>query len=247
MVIISTSATEVSIQAVSPEFGVQLTCILASQAGGGASAGGAAAGSLVAAGAAGAWANDTSTVTALTKAARRSPQTSASSPAREDLLNVMMLLLSWMLGAGSKRRSVGFAGTDAYGLVDAEHEDLSVADLAGLGCGRDGLDHFVDLVGRHGHLDLQLGQKAHGIFGAAIDFGMALLAAISLDLGHGHPVHADAGECVAHLVELEWLDDRHDDLHASFPAFPVTRNADRISSPPRWRENGGPRARAGMA
>src|SRR5262252_1146701 len=176
MVIISTSATEVSIQAVSPEFGVQLTCILASHAGGGASAGGAAAGSLVAAGAAGAWANDTSTVTALTKAARRSPQTSASSPAREDLLNVMMLLLSWMLGAGSKRRSVGFAGTDAYGLVDAEHEDLSVADLAGLGCGRDGLDHFVDLVGRHGHLDLQLGQKAHGIFGAAIDFGMALLA-----------------------------------------------------------------------
>src|SRR5215475_8624229 len=98
MVIISTSATEVSIQAVSPELGVQLTSILASQAGGGASAVGAA-GSLVAAGA---WANDTSTVTALTKAARRSPQTSANSPAREDFLNVMVLLLSWMLGAGLK-------------------------------------------------------------------------------------------------------------------------------------------------
>src|SRR5215813_10508373 len=89
MVIISTSATEVSIQAVSPEFGVQLTCILASQAGGGASAGAAAAGSLVAAGAAGAWANDRSTVTKLTTAARRSPPTSANSPARENFLNVM--------------------------------------------------------------------------------------------------------------------------------------------------------------
>src|SRR5262245_27160817 len=170
MVIISTSATEVSIHAVSPEFGVQLTCILASQAGGGASAGGAAAGSLVAAGAAGPWANDTSVVTALTKAARKSPQTSDNSPAPEKLLNLMVLLLAWMLGAGSKRLSVGFAGTDAYGLVDDEHEDFAVADLAGLGRGRDGVDHLVDLVGRYGHLDLQLGQKAHGIFGAAIDF-----------------------------------------------------------------------------
>src|SRR5262245_41978137 len=88
MVIISTSATEVSIQAVSPEFGVQLTCILASQAGGGASAG-AAAGVSVAAG--GACANDTSTTRTLTKAAKSSPQARARSPAREDLLNVMVL------------------------------------------------------------------------------------------------------------------------------------------------------------
>src|SRR5262245_47642888 len=139
MVIISTSATEVSIQAVSPELGVQSTCILASQAGGGASAAGA--GSLVAAGA---WANDTSIVTALTKAARRSPQTSANSPAREDFLNVMVFLLSWMLGTRSKRRSVGFAGADADGLIDAEDEDFSVADLTGLGRSRDGVDHLVD-------------------------------------------------------------------------------------------------------
>ena len=34
MVIISTSATEVSIQAVSPELGVQFSSVLASQAGG---------------------------------------------------------------------------------------------------------------------------------------------------------------------------------------------------------------------
>ena len=53
MVIIRTSATEVSIQAVSPEFGVHFSSVLASQAGGAASAAGAAA----AAGAsAGAWA-----------------------------------------------------------------------------------------------------------------------------------------------------------------------------------------------
>ena len=64
MVIISTMAIEVSIQAVSPEFGVQFSVILTpSQAGGPASAGGAAGAAASGAGAvaaggfvAGAWA-----------------------------------------------------------------------------------------------------------------------------------------------------------------------------------------------
>ena len=55
MVIISTMAIEVSIQAVSPELGAQFVSVLASQAGGGASAAagaacGAAAGGVAAAG-----------------------------------------------------------------------------------------------------------------------------------------------------------------------------------------------------
>src|SRR5579862_6044212 len=53
MVIISTSATEVSIQAVSPELGVQFSSVLASQAGGGGAAADAG-GTAAAAGAAGA-------------------------------------------------------------------------------------------------------------------------------------------------------------------------------------------------
>ena len=53
MVIISTSAIEVSIQAVSPEFGVQAVSVLASHAGG-AGAAGAAAVAVAAAAAAGA-------------------------------------------------------------------------------------------------------------------------------------------------------------------------------------------------
>ena len=67
------------------------------------------------------------------------------------------------------------------------------------------------------HLDLHLRQEGHRVFGAAIDFGMALLTPVALDLGDGHPVHPDRGQSVADLVELEWLDDRHDDFHGFNP------------------------------
>src|SRR4051812_24666165 len=82
---------------------------------------------------------------------------------------------------------IGLAGADPHGAVDAVDEDLSVADLAGLGGRHDRVDDFVDLIGWDRRLDLDLGQEAHGVFGAAIDFGVAFLAAVPLDLGNGHP------------------------------------------------------------
>ena len=39
---------------------------------------------------------------------------------------------------------------------------------------------------------LDLRQEVHGVFGAAIDFRVALLAAVALDLGDGHALHAEA-------------------------------------------------------
>ena len=41
------------------------------------------------------------------------------------------------------------------------------------------------------HLDLQLGQEVHDVFGPAILLLMALLAAEALRLRHGHTLHAD--------------------------------------------------------
>src|SRR5215831_5734586 len=209
-----TSATEVSIQAVSPELGVHFSWTLASQAGGaGSAAAGAAAGASVVV-AAGACANEVSTVSTLANAARMNPKARAMSPARESLLNVIFILLSVDIGRWAlERGSIGFAGADAHRLVDAQHEDLSVADLAGFGRRGDGLDHLVDVVGRDCDFDLQLGQETHGILSAAIDLGVTLLTSVSFDLRDGHPVHADPGQGVADLVELEWLDDGHDDLH----------------------------------
>ena len=46
--------------------------------------------------------------------------------------------------SGLKRGGVGFAGADAHRMLERHHEDLAVADLAGLGGARDRVDHLVD-------------------------------------------------------------------------------------------------------
>ena len=78
------------------------------------------------------------------------------------------------------------------------------------------------LVGDH-HLDLHLGQEVDDVLGAAIELGVALLAAEALDLGDGEAGDADLGQRFAHFVELERLDDRFDLLHG--PAAPEARDA----------------------
>ena len=81
----------------------------------------------------------------------------------------------------------------------------------------DGVDGLVDLVRGDRDLDLDLGQEAHGVFGAAIDFRMALLPAISLDFRHRETVNANGGQGVPDFFEFEWLDDRHNNFHGSYP------------------------------
>src|SRR5262249_31831525 len=111
--------------------------------------------------------------------------------------------------------AVGLAGADAYRAVDAGDEDLAVADLAGLGRVRDQLDDLVDLIVVDGDIDPDFGQEVHRVFSAAIDFLVALLAAVAFDLGDGHALDARRRERVAHVVELEWLDDGDDQFHGS--------------------------------
>src|SRR3978361_1361210 len=102
-------------------------------------------------------------------------------------------------------------------MVEVDDEDLAVADLAGFrGCG-DGFDGFVDLVRGDSHLDLDLGQETDGVLGAAIDFRVALLTAIALDFRHRETVNANGGQGIADFFELEWLDDRHNNFHGSYP------------------------------
>src|SRR5947209_10335689 len=116
-----------------------------------------------------------------------------------------------------KGRRIRLAGADANRVVEIDDEDLAVADLSGFCRAGDGFDGLVDLVGIDGDLDLDLGQETHGVFGAAIDFGMALLPPISLDFGYRETVNADGGQGVADFFQLEWLDDRHNNFHGSYP------------------------------
>src|SRR5258707_7222828 len=102
-------------------------------------------------------------------------------------------------------------------MVAVDDEDHDDADLSGFGRRCDGVDGLVDLIRGHRDLDLDLGQEAHRVFSTAIDFRMALLPAISLDFRHRETVNANGGQSVADIFEIEWLDDRHNNLHPSYP------------------------------
>src|SRR5215213_5561168 len=102
-------------------------------------------------------------------------------------------------------------------MVEVDDEDLAVADLAGLGSCCDGVDGLVDLVRGDRDLDLDLGQEADRILGAAIDFRVTLLAAIAFDFRHRETMNADGGQGIPDFFEFEWLDDRHNNFHGSYP------------------------------
>ena len=67
----------------------------------------------------------------------------------------------------------GFAGADADDFFYRQDKDFAVADFAGT-CGFDnGFDRAFDqIVGQH-QLDFDFGQEIDGVFGTAIDFGVA--------------------------------------------------------------------------
>src|SRR5882757_7853144 len=79
----------------------------------------------------------------------------------------------------------GFAGSDANGFLDVGHEDLAVADAAGLGRAPDRVDRLLDQIVSDHDLDFDLGQEVHDVLRAAIEFGVALLTSESLGFGDG--------------------------------------------------------------
>src|SRR6185437_5132518 len=134
------------------------------------------------------------------------------------------------VSAKSEGRGIRFACANADRMVEVDDEDLAVADLAGLGRHRDGLDGLVDLLGGDSDLDLDLGQEAHRVFGSTVDFRVAFLPPISLDFRDRETMNANGGQGIADFFEFEWLDDRHNNFHGSYPRFcPVrTRPGSRL-------------------
>src|SRR5438477_1553440 len=133
-----------------------------------------------------------------------SPRESASSPG-----------FSGQIASGSNRIGAALSGADADRLIDRRDEDLAVADPASMRGLLDRLDGALDHRFLHDHLDFDLGQEIDDVFGAAIEFGVALLPTKALGLGHGDALDADLVKRLLHLVELERLDDRFDLLHRS--------------------------------
>ena len=96
----------------------------------------------------------------------------------------------------------------------------------------DRLDDAVEHVVLDRGLDLHLRQEVDDVLGAAIELGVALLPAEALDLGDGDALHADRREGLAHLVELERLDDGGNEFHG----FPCERPRNAVRRP-RARQN----------
>src|SRR5262249_12325343 len=134
----------------------------------------------------------------------RIPNARAKSPPRDEFFNLMGLLLSVFFAVrGLERRGVGLAGADAHGGLPIDDEDFSVADLSGFRGAGDCADDFVDLLGVYCHFDLDFRQEAHRILGPTIDFRVPLLTPVTFDLSNCEPLHADGGQSVTDLVELE--------------------------------------------
>ena len=65
-----------------------------------------------------------------------------------------------------------------------------------------------------------LGDVLHGVFGAAIDLGLALLPPEAAHLAHRQALHADAREGLAHGLELVRLNHCNDVFHDTRPYHP---------------------------
>src|SRR5687768_10387379 len=182
-----TSAVDMSIQLTSPLFGV--------------GAGAAFASSFFTSAAAG-----LSGVAAGLSCASATPATASDSTRARNAQN-------FFIGFSSECRRIGLAGADANDFFQIEHEDLAVADLAGIGRALDRLDRLLEQFRLDRGLDLHLGQEVDHVLRAAIELGVAFLPAEALDLGDGDSLHADRRERFSHLVELERLDDCGDQFH----------------------------------
>jgi hypothetical protein len=53
---------------------------------------------------------------------------------------------------------------------------------------------------------------------------MALLPAVSLDFRHRQTMNANGGQGITDFLKLEWLDDRHNNFHGSYPRLGPTEN-----------------------
>ena len=77
----------------------------------------------------------------------------------------------------------------------------------------DGLDSALGQIVGDDDFDLHLRQELHGVFGTAVDLGLALLPAEPLDLGDGHSLYAKRGQGLADIVQFERLDNRGNHFH----------------------------------
>ena len=106
-----------------------------------------------------------------------------------------------------------FFGADADGAFDIADEHLAVANFAGAGGIDDGLNGLIDQVIGEDDFDFDFWEEKDGVFAAAVDLGVALLASEAFDFGHGETLDPHACERFFDFFEFEGLDDGVDFFH----------------------------------
>jgi hypothetical protein len=132
-------------------------------------------------------------------------------------------LKAWAAGSGtgSKRGNVGFAGADAYGLVDREGEDLAVANISGPRSPPDAFNDVFCLIVRGYDLNFNFRHEAHGMLEAAGCTRAAFLLAVSLGFRESQSVHTSRNQSISDCVKFEGFDDSHDEFHRADPFAPL--------------------------
>ena len=106
-----------------------------------------------------------------------------------------------------------FARSNPDGSFNGEDDDLAVADLAGLGCRLDRLDHASKRCIGHHRGDHGLGEQPGFHLDAPVDLGVAHLLAEALNGGDCHAVDAEAHKSILDGIKLFGADDGLDLFH----------------------------------
>mgnify|MGYP007027297045 CR=1 FL=1 len=118
-----------------------------------------------------------------------------------------------MVGGRLNRLFSPFSGADADDVLHRRDENFSVADTPRVGGLKDGIDGALKHIVLEDQFDFHLGQEIDDVFSAAIQFGVALLAAEPLGFKNGNSLQADLVKGFLHFVQLERFDDGFDFLH----------------------------------
>src|SRR5258706_9339491 len=132
-------------------------------------------------------------------------------PATVSSASIESTAISFLIFFSLDRSGVCFAGAYAHDLFQVEHENLAIANLAGIGGFFDRFESALEHVGLDRGLDLHFRQEVDHVFRAAVELGVPFLAPEALYFGDRDALHADRRERFTHLVELERLDDGGDE------------------------------------
>src|SRR4029453_8921541 len=115
--------------------------------------------------------------------------------------------------AGSDGVGPGLPGPDPPDVLDGHDPYLAVADLAGASRFHELLHPAVGVTVVDEDLDAPLGHEVDRVLGAPVHLRVPALAPEPLHVRDGEALHAEVLHCVLHVVDLERLDDAHDEFH----------------------------------